>query len=102
MPTTKKFLKNRPACKVRFQIPAEHVRGIGRVHLVGEFNGWDANHMPMRQLRDGSFVAEVELPTGREYRYRYLLDGHSWSNDCAADSYEYCPFAGEDNSIVSV
>ncbi len=85
-------------------LEADEVGEATEVYLVGEFNDWDAQATPMRRLKDGAFTAEVELETGREYRFRYLLVGGAtgWLNDGRADSYEYCPFAGTDNSLVSV
>lgn len=104
MALTKQFLKSRPACKVKFRLEADEVGQATEVYLVGEFNDWDARATPMRRMKDGGFTAEVELETGREYRFRYLLAGGAsgWLNDGRADSYEYCPFAGTDNSLVSV
>ncbi|ABM29063.1 isoamylase early set domain-containing protein [Nitratidesulfovibrio vulgaris] len=102
MSISKKFLKTRPVCKVRFVLPSSQCEGVETVCLVGEFNGWNEQRNPMKRGRDGSFSVEVELETGREYRFRYLLDGCRWANDSDADGYEYCPFANADNALVSV
>lgn len=102
VPISKKFLKSRPTCKVRFVLPAEQCPGVESVCLVGEFNGWNVLRNPMKKTRDGSFAVEIELETGREYRFRYLLDGTRWANDSDADGYEYCPFANADNALVNV
>lgn len=104
MALTKQFLKSRAACKVKFRLEPEEVGQTTEVYLVGEFNDWDERSIPMRRVKGGAFTVEVELETGREYRFRYLfVDGEcGWHNDCRADSYEYCTFAGCDNSLVSV
>jgi len=68
------------------------------IHVTGDFNDWQAS-TPMRRQKDGSFRATVELEPGREYQFRYLVDGNSWVNDEAADAYYPNPF-GADNSVV--
>ncbi len=55
----------------------------------------------MRRQQDGSWSATLELDPGREYEFRYLVDGKSWVNDDAADAYVPNPFGG-DNSVVRV
>ncbi|HEX9108021.1 MAG TPA: isoamylase early set domain-containing protein, partial [Longimicrobiales bacterium] len=68
------------------------------VHVAGDFNDWQAS-TPMKRQKDGSFRATVELEPGREYQFRYLVDGNNWVNDEAADGYVPNPF-GADNSVV--
>lgn len=102
MPLAKKFLKTRPVCKVRFALGGDVVQGVTTVTLVGEFNDWDNTRTPLKQQKDGTFVADVELAQGQTYRFRYLLDGQHWANEPEADGYEFCPFAGTDNSLVTV
>jgi hypothetical protein len=52
------------------------------VFLVGDFNGWQADSLPMRRGEGGYWKAQMELPQG-QYRFRYLADG-SWYTDFAA------------------
>jgi hypothetical protein len=40
----------------------------------------------------------VSLPPGRDYEYRFLLDGSRWVNDEGADQYRPNEFGGE-NSV---
>ncbi|MDX1655300.1 MAG: isoamylase early set domain-containing protein, partial [Candidatus Competibacteraceae bacterium] len=47
---------------------------------------------------DGSFTVTVNLESGKEYQFRYLLDGERWENDWEAD--KYVPAGGHDNSVV--
>lgn len=68
------------------------------VHLVGDFNDWE-NSTPMKRQKDGSWRATLELDPGREYQFRYLVDGNHWENDDAADAYVPNPF-GADNSLL--
>jgi hypothetical protein len=36
------------------------------------------------------------VEAGRQYRFRYLIDGERWENDHAADGYAPNPFGSED------
>lgn len=96
----KQFLKNKPVCKATFSLPKEAVESANEVFLVGDFNDWDTDKgIQMTQLKNGSFKATVELETGKEYQFRYLIDGETWENDWEADKYVATPF-GVDNSVV--
>ncbi len=55
----------------------------------------------MKRRKDGSFTLTISLKPGRQYRFRYLLDGERWENDRAADAYAPNPF-GSDDSVVEV
>ena len=102
MALDKKFLKSRPVCKVRFSISSEEANGASEGCVVGEFNEWDPAAYPLKLQKDGSLSAEFEIPIGREYRFRYLVDKNRWLNDSQADGYEYCPFASCDNSLLNI
>ncbi|MDX2004183.1 MAG: isoamylase early set domain-containing protein [Meiothermus sp.] len=66
--------------------------------VVGDFNGWNPQTHPMRQNAEGLWQASAELEAGREYQFRYLVNGLDWHNDprCAC-----CPnpYGGE-NSLL--
>ncbi len=98
----KQYLKSRPVCKVTFRLPKEEVPNAGHVNLVGEFNGWRENATPMKQLKDGTFKALVEIEPGSEYEFRYLVDDNNWKNDAEADKYVPAPFPDAENSVVIV
>lgn len=100
MSLTKQYLKTKPVCKVRFRMPPEAAKAATKVHLVGEFNGWNRSATPMKRLKDGSFVATVDLEPAREYQFRYLIDETTWENDWHAD--RYTPAAYGENSVVVV
>ncbi len=38
--------------------------------------------------------------TGRQYRYRFLLDGERWENDWAAEIYLPNSFGSEDSLVT--
>ncbi|MDR2162290.1 MAG: isoamylase early set domain-containing protein [Desulfovibrio sp.] len=102
MSYTKKFLKSRAACKVQFYVTDEQARGASAVFLVGEFNDWNYSSNPMKQMKNGGFYLELDLPLGQDYQFRYLTDTGFWFNDEAAEAYVPCSFSGEDNSVVKV
>lgn len=102
MSLKKQFLKSKPVCKVTFTINADAIAGAGEVALLGEFNNWDPSESSMRKLKDGSFTKTLELETGHDYQFRYLVDGQRWLNDAEADKQVYSGVAAEENSVVSV
>lgn len=99
--TAKRYLKTSPVCRVSFRLPAEVAPGECAVHVAGDFNGWEIDATPMIRLKNGDYGVTVNLETGREYRFRYLIDGCRWENDWAADRYDPNPH-GEFDSVVVV
>lgn len=83
--------------KVTFVVrpPAE----ADHVHVVGDFNDWQAA-TPMKKDKEGRWRATLALEPGREYEFRYLVDGNYWVNDEAADRYVPNPF-GADNCVLT-
>jgi 1,4-alpha-glucan branching enzyme len=74
--------------------------GVGRheICVVGEFNDWSRTANPM--TFDGyGYVAEIVIPTGRAYRFQYLIDNERWQNDWAADSYAANESGGDDSVL---
>lgn len=102
MSLKKQFLKSKPLCKVTFSVDAELIEGAKEVALLGEFNAWDPAESTMRKLKDGSFTKTIELEVGKEYQFRYLVDGNRWINDTAADKYTHSGVAAEENSVVAL
>lgn len=94
----KQYLKTRPVCKVTFILP--EAIAAQTAHLVGDFNDWDTQATPMKQI-SGHFQVTLKLAAGREYQFRYLVNGNEWYNDWNADRYTPNPYGG-DNSVVIV
>jgi len=70
--------------KITFTLPAANVIGAEGCVLLGEFNNWNLEEgIYLQKQADGSMTAEVELPAGNEYQYRYLLSNGRWVNDDA-------------------
>ena len=100
MGMNKRYLKTKPVGKVTFKLPREAVGSAKKVHIVGEFNGWDSQATPLKKLKDGAFSVTLDLEKGRQYRFRYLIDERIWENDWSADRYEPSPFGVEDSVVV--
>jgi len=95
----KQYLK-RGTVKVDFVLPPAIAAEASSAYLVGDFNNWDESATPMTKLKNGTFKVTLELEPGRDYKFRYLVNGDQWHNDWDADRYEPNPFSG-DNSVVS-
>ena len=95
---TKSYSKTGQVCRVTFRLPAEVE--AKEAALCGEFNDWDAEANPMKQLKSGDFSTTVSLDAGNTYRYRFLLDGERWENDWDAEAYAPNEFGAEDSLIT--
>ncbi len=100
MSLKKQFLKSKPVCKVSFRVDASEASGASKIQLLGDFNNWDKSAEPMTQLKSNDFTATLELEAGKEYQFRYLIDGSVWKNEAQADLFVSNNF-GEENSVVS-
>ncbi|HAQ21486.1 MAG TPA: glycoside hydrolase [Prolixibacteraceae bacterium] len=100
MSLKKQFLKSKPLCKVSFRLDAANASGANTVQLLGDFNNWDKSSEPMTALKTKDFTAILELETGKDYQFRYLINGSVWMNDPQAEYFVTNSF-GEENSVVS-
>ena len=82
--------------RVIFELPA--CIWADRIFLVSDFNEWSTSIAPFVQSRDGVWRATADLPAGKEYQFRYLVDG-TWQTDFYADGWISNEF-GSQNSIV--
>ena len=99
----KVYPKGKNVCKATFVLPKKAVQGAKKVVLLGQFNNWDkANPIELKKKKDGSFATTLELQTGRQYQFRYLIDGVKWENDWSADQYIPVSVFGIENSVVIV
>lgn len=94
----KTFLKNKPVCKVTFELPAEVAQGATDASIAGDFSNWNAE--PMKRLKNGRFKTTLNLETGKDYQFRYVIDNEKWVNDAEADKYVSNNLTFEDNSVV--
>jgi 1,4-alpha-glucan branching enzyme len=84
------------AKKVSFALFAPEAH---QVTLVGDFNGWDINSLPMKRNRSGTWETRVVLSSGR-HEYLFWVDG-VWQEDPKADDRVANPF-GSRNSVRTV
>jgi 1,4-alpha-glucan branching enzyme len=82
-----------PLVPVTFVTSAD---GATTVALVGEFNGWSTDAAMMTPAGD-EFEITIQLEPGRSYRYKFLVNGHAWEDDPAADGYVDNDFGGTDS-----
>jgi 1,4-alpha-glucan branching enzyme len=101
MSLKKQYLKKSSVCKVTFSLPKEAAGSATNVSLVGDFNEWNKDGIPMKRLKNGAFTATLTLAPNKEYHFRYFVDGARWENDWSAD--KYVPNGhGSDDSVIVV
>lgn len=101
MSLTKKFSKDKSKCDVTFTLSKEAIAGGKKVVLVGEFNNWNTAEGIALIAKKGEYKTVLKLDAGNRYEYRYLVDGHMWTNDAAPDAFVSNPF-GTINSVVEL
>lgn len=101
MAIAKQVSKSKSVCKVTFSLSSDVVADAKDIAVLGEFNNWDsAAATKLKKQKDGSYKATLELETGKEYAFRYLIDGSTWTNDEAADKYIPSGVSFEENSVI--
>ena len=98
----KQFLKSKPVCKVTFELTPETVGTAEDVKIAGDFSNWTEEPVAMKKQKNGVFKATLDLETGKEYQFRYLVDDTRWINDEAADKYVPNNLTFEENSVVAL
>lgn len=97
---TKSYLKTKKGVvKVTFELPSD-VQAHKAV-VVGEFNNWDPAATPLKRKKDGSFSAALNLEIGKEYRYKFYLDGGRWENDPNPDRLVPNIFGTQDSLLTT-
>jgi hypothetical protein len=84
--------------RVVFELPS--CLWADRIFVSGTFNDWNERTLPMQQDRDGIWRAQLELPLGQRYEFRYVIDGR-WQTDYHADGFTENSY-GSHNSIVDL
>ena len=100
----KQYIKSRQVYKVTFSLAKHELpeeTKVDTVHLVGDFNNWDRESIPMKHLQKGDFKVSLDLELGKKYEFRYLLNDTTWHNDWEADEYVLGGF-GKDNCVLEI
>jgi 1,4-alpha-glucan branching enzyme len=96
----KSYLKTKKGIvKVTFELPSQV--SAKQAAVVGEFNNWDPSAAPMKRKKDGSFSTALTLESGKEYRYKYLIDAARWENDPNPDGLVPNVFGTQDSLITT-
>jgi 1,4-alpha-glucan branching enzyme len=85
MSIERKKLKSKPICKVKFSLSGESYNNAETMCVSGEFNDWSPDSTPMKKSKVGVWSVTVDLETGKEYQFRYLINNQNWENDPDAD-----------------
>jgi len=101
MSLKKQYTLTKPICKVTFKLAKDDINGANRVYLAGDFNNWDIESIPMKKLKSGEYTISIDLEKGKEYQFKYVIDGMKWINETEADKYVPNQFLTE-NSVVVV
>jgi len=101
MSLKKQFNAKKHLCKVTFTLAENIADSSNRVNLVGDFNNWDIESIPMERLKDGDYSVSINLEKGKEYQFKYLVEGLGWLNEKEADKHVVNVFQTE-NSVVIV
>ena len=103
MSIKKQYLKSKPVCKLTFKVTKEEAQSANTVAIVGEFNEWNKDAEPMKKLKSGDFTQTLNLETGKEYQFKYLINDTIWANETEAD--KIVPngiVEGEFNSVIDL
>lgn len=84
---------------VQFVLDARDVPAGTRITIVGDFNGWDVNALPLA-LDNGVWTATVPLLPGRHV-YAFVVNGEKWIADPRAPAATDADF-GRPGSVVIV
>lgn len=94
---TKTIYKTKDYSKVKFSLSIENAE---KVKVLGLNNDWEKG-LDLVKKKDGSFVADINLPKGSSQQFRYLIDGKEWMNEPTADGELQNNF-GTTNSILEL
>lgn len=98
----KEYFEGEKICRVTFRLPKSAAPGGKNVFIVGDFNNWNIHAHQMKKQKNGDHAISLNLASGREYQFRYLIDESKWENDWDADKYVKSPCGDCDNSVVVV
>ena len=96
----KAYLKTKKLCKVTFALQKED--DTETLELLGDFNSWSVGEgLKLKKQKNNTFKGTLNLEIGKEYEFRYLINGTNWGNDNDADKQVPNPY-GSQNSVLSI
>jgi predicted flap endonuclease-1-like 5' DNA nuclease len=100
----KEQVKNKAAFNVTFNYNVVPENPVQSVVVLGDFNEWShENAYVLKQNKKGDFEGKFTIPAGRNYHFRYLVNGERWANEKDADGWESSPLHPHiDNSVLSL
>ena len=99
MSLKKQFLKSKDICKVTFSLTKEEMLNVKELNVVGEFNNWSHTENQLTKFKNGNFKTTIDLEKGKQFEFKYLIDGKTWVNDANAD-FSVANDQGGENSVV--
>ena len=100
MSLKKEYNEKNKLCKVTFGLPKGIIDSASHVCIAGEFNNWNIESLPMKKLKSGEFTISVNLNKGKEYQFKYVIDGHDWRNEIEADRHVPNEYMSENSVVV--
>jgi 1,4-alpha-glucan branching enzyme len=70
--------------RVTFVLP--DADSLGKVSVVGDFNGWQPGRHLLIRRTNGTRSVAVSMRPGSAHRFRYLAEGGHWFDDPDADT----------------
>lgn len=58
-----------------------HDDAARRVHLAGDFNGWNEASHPLIKDSTGLWLCKLKTPALGRYQYKFIVDGNRWIED---------------------
>jgi predicted flap endonuclease-1-like 5' DNA nuclease len=100
----KELVKNQAAYNVTFDYNVVPEHPVDSVIVLGDFNEWSLEDgYELKKTKSGNFEGKFKIPAGRDYHFRYLVNGNRWANEKDADKYEGSPLHPHiDNSVLSL
>ena len=92
----KTYYKTKDYCKVKFSFSVENAETI---EILGLNSDWK-NSVIMSKKKDGSFIADVNLPKDSTHEFKYLVNETLWVNEPEADKEVPNAFGGSNSVIV--
>ena len=99
----KRYLKNKPLCKVTFSLEKKDVAHTpNSISVIGDFNDWNAKKGQLKKLKNGTFKNTFTFESNKEYEFKYLINDNQYINEKDSDSYRWNDYAMDQNSVLSL